>query len=88
MKDSPKDDDTIKRKEANQVPTQLKKTGEEMHTTKRMKQLELNWKMHMHPKVDEPAKAEKMATPKVKDTKKEAMRKAAESSMRESNGLE
>ena len=28
-----------------------------------------------------PAKAEKMATPKVKDTKKEAMRKAAESSM-------
>ena len=34
----------------------------------------------MHPKVDEPAKAEKMATPKVKDTKKEAMRKAAESS--------
>ena len=27
-----------------------------------------------------PAKAEKMATPKVKETKKEAMRKAAESS--------
>ena len=41
MKDGPEDDDTIKRNEANQLPTQLKKTGEEMQTTKRMKQVEL-----------------------------------------------
>ena len=34
----------------------------------------------MHQKVEEPAKAKKMDTPKVKDTKKEAMKKAAESS--------
>ena len=61
------------------MSTQIKKTEDEIKTN-RMKQLELNWKMHMHPGVDEPAKAEKVSTPKVKITKKEALKKAAESS--------
>ena len=61
------------------MSTQIMKKEDEVQT-KRMKQLELDWRMHMHPGVDEPAKAEKVSTPKVKITKKEALKKAAESS--------
>ena len=62
------------------MTTPSHKAGVEVKAVKRMKQLELSCKMHMHQKVEEPAKAEKIDTPKVKETKKEAMKKAAESS--------
>ena len=49
----------------------------EIMTGKKMMQLELSWKLHMQPKeIVEPKKAEKMDTPKVKMTKKEALKEA------------
>ena len=60
----------------------------EIITGKKMKQLELSWKQHMQPKeVEEPQKAEKMDTPKVKMAKKEAMKKATESSRKLSDWI-
>jgi hypothetical protein len=79
LKDSQDEDNPIKKKEDNILFTQIKKTEDEI-PNKRMKQLELDWKMHMHPGVDEPAKAEKISKPKVKITKKDALKKAAENS--------
>ena len=73
VKGSQEEDNISKKKEDDMVSTP-------MMLTKRMKQLELSWRMHMHPGVVEPAKVENVSTPKVKLTKKEALKKAAEQS--------
>ena len=73
LKDVNKEDMDNKRKEADKMTTTSDKAGVDVKAVKRMKQLELNWKKHMNQKDDD-------ADPKVKDTKKVAMKKAAEGS--------
>ena len=73
VKGNQEEESISKKKEDDMVSTP-------MMLPKRMKQLELSWRMHMHPGVVEPAKVENVSTPKVKLTKKEALKKAVETS--------
>ena len=92
LKDTNNEDIATMGKEADRMTSTSDKAGVDTKAVKRMKQLELNWKKHMNKEdydedpSEEPAKAEKVDTPKVKlkvkvkDTKKLALKKAAESS--------
>ena len=75
-------EDSNKEKD-DQVTISFQKVGVnkevEIMTGKKMKQLELSWKLHMQPKeVEVPKKTEKMDTPKVKMTKKEVLKKGGQ----------
>ena len=60
----------------------------EIMSGKKKKQLELSWKLHMQPKETvEPKNGVKMDTPKVKMNKKEALKKAADSSRKLSDWI-